>query len=198
MTVDERVSAWWAEFAKNARAAGQHLMLNTLGGSIYLPGTLRRLALRAGGARLGSLPGVGFVLAGQPSNLVLGPNVYMNRGVFVEAVAPVTIGADCAFGMEAMVVTSHHPIDAGRWEPVSTGRGVTVGDRVWVGARALILPGARIDDDTVIAAGAVVVGHCRSHGVYAGVPARRIRDFSPTPATLAERRAASPRPQRSR
>jgi maltose O-acetyltransferase len=151
---------------------------------VLLPGTLRALVFRAAGARLESPPGIGFVFAGRPQNLVVGSNVYMNQRVFIEAVGPVTIGTDCAFGMEAMIITSHHTIDErGRWDARATGRAVTIGDRVWVGARAVILPGARVESDTVIAAGAVVTGHCPAHGVYAGVPARRIRDFSPAADT---------------
>ncbi len=44
-------------------------------------------------------------------------------------------------------------------------------DRVWIGARATILPGAVIEDDVIVASGAVVTGRCLSGGVYGGVPA---------------------------
>jgi maltose O-acetyltransferase len=179
-------SRWVTDTAGHLRQdvllASEHFLLTVLGGSVFLPGTVRKLIFRASGAELESPPGFGFVFAGQAQNLRIGPNVYMNQRVFVEAVGPVSIGADCAFGMEAMIVTSHHQIDtSGRWEAMAVGRGVTIGDRVWVGARATILPGATIESDTIIAAGAVVTGHCSAHGVYAGVPARRIRDLTPAP-----------------
>jgi maltose O-acetyltransferase len=108
--------------------------------------------------------------------------VYFNRRVFVEAIVPVTIGDECAFGMETMILTSHHPFDRyGKWQHEAVGRPVVIGDKVWVGARAIILPGAVVESDVIIAAGAVVTGRCASHGVYAGVPARRIRDFPVEP-----------------
>jgi acetyltransferase-like isoleucine patch superfamily enzyme len=39
-----------------------------------------------------------------------------------------------------------------------------------------VLPGAVVESGCVVAAGAVVTGHCLADGVYAGVPARRLRD----------------------
>jgi maltose O-acetyltransferase len=181
MSAGARLAVLAGQLRESARLAGSQLLFTSIGGSVLLPGTVRRLVFRGAGARLESPPGIRFVFAGRPENLTVGSDVYMNQRVFIEAVGPVTIGAHCSFGMEAMILTSHHALDErGRWDPESTGRGVTIGDRVWVGARAVILPGARVDSDTVIAAGAVVTGHCRGHGLYAGVPARRIRDFSAT------------------
>jgi maltose O-acetyltransferase len=187
MSSGARLAVLGGQLKESARLAREQLLFTSIGGSALLPGTVRRLVFRGAGARLESSPGIGFVFAGRPENLAIGSDVYMNRGVFIEAVGPVTIGTHCAFGMEAMIVTSHHGIDErGRWDPEATGRAVTIGDRVWVGARAVILPGARVDSDTVIAAGAVVTGHCRGHGLYAGVPARRIRDFSAAPDAPAQ------------
>lgn len=54
---------------------------------------------------------------------------------------------------------------------------ITVGDGCWIGARAVILPGVTIGDGCVIAAGAVVSKDCAPNGMYAGVPARRIREL---------------------
>jgi sugar O-acyltransferase (sialic acid O-acetyltransferase NeuD family) len=58
---------------------------------------------------------------------------------------------------------------------VSLGGGVRIGSRVLVGSGASVLPGVRIGDDIVIGAGAVVCEDLEAPGVYAGVPARRVR-----------------------
>lgn len=167
------------DLREDATSAVEHIVFSRLLGSVLLPRTARRLLLRAAGARAGSGPGGGFRLVGRPGDLTIGTSVYMNRGVFVEAVAPVSIGSDSALGMEVMIVTSHHELSpTGAWDSRASGRPVTIGERVWVGARAVILPGAVIEDDVVVAAGAVVTGRLSSHGVYAGVPARRIRDHA--------------------
>jgi maltose O-acetyltransferase len=78
--------------------------------------------------------------------------------------------------MEVLIVTSDHPLEAetGHWQRATTPRPVTIGDRVWIGARAIICPGATIDSDVVVAAGAVVAGHLEAGGIYGGVPAKRL------------------------
>jgi maltose O-acetyltransferase len=164
---------------EDAVIAWQQAVYCSIGGSPWLPRVLRRLVFALAGASLQSSPGIKFVLAGRARNLRVGSGVYMNRGVFIDAIGPVTIGDGCALGMETLILTSHHPIDEqGHWG-AEVGRPVTIGDRVWIGARATILPGAVIDSDVVIAAGAVVAGHARPFGIYAGVPARRIRELGP-------------------
>jgi len=58
---------------------------------------------------------------------------------------------------------------------VALGGAVRVGERVLVGSGAAVLPGVRIADDVVVGAGAVVRDNLDAAGVYAGVPARRVR-----------------------
>lgn len=165
------------DLRQDARWAAQGALSSVLG-TRYLPRALRAAVLRRAGARTESPPGIGFQLVGNPRNLAIGRGCYFNQQVFVEVVGPITIGEDCAFGMQSMLVTSHHPIgDGGRWDGLSVGLPISIGDRVWIGARATILPGAVIEDDVVIAASAVVAGHCAAWGLYAGVPARRIREL---------------------
>ncbi len=171
--------------------AREHVLLTALLGSPFLPRVVRRLLLNAAGARAESAPGVGFSLTGDPRNLSVARGVYFNRATTIEAIAPVSIGANAAIGMQVLIMTSHHAIDAdGRWSDTATGRPVVIEDRVWIGGRATILPGAHIEHDVVVAAGAVVTGRLLAHGVYAGVPAKRIRDLAGAdPAT--DRRATA-------
>jgi maltose O-acetyltransferase len=162
--------------------ATRYTLFSGIGGAIWTPRILRRLIYTCAGAQMRSSPGMKFTFAGNARNLTVGNGVYMNLGVFIEAAAAVTIGDECALGMQAMIVTSHHPLDEhGRWQQDAEGKPVVIGDRVWIGARAIILPGAVIENDVVIAAGAIVTGRCIAHSVYAGVPAKRIREFQPAP-----------------
>lgn len=174
-----------SRLGEDLRFAVSSQILTGVAGSWWTPRAVRRLIFRAAGAQVGSAPGPGFVLAGRARNLSLGHSVYFNQRVFIEAVGRVEIGDHSAIGMEAMILTSHHRIDrAGRWSDESEPRPVLIGERVWIGARSLILPGTIIESNVVVAAGAVVTGHLRSFGVYAGVPARRIRDYSPEGANI--------------
>lgn len=178
--------------------AREYTLFTLLLGSPFLPRAVRRLIASAAGADLASSPGPLFSLTGDPKNLVVGRGVYFNRNVTVEAVAPVRIGDHTAIGMQVLVMTSHHEIgEDGAWSETASGRSVDIGERVWIGGRAVVLPGTVIEDDVVVAAGAVVRGRLTSHGVYAGVPARRIRELgvpgaAPAPAGAATATPAVP------
>ena len=55
---------------------------------------------------------------------------------------------------------------------------VTIGDNVWVGANAVILPGVYIASNVVVGAGAVVTKDLTESGIYGGNPAKLIRAFT--------------------
>lgn len=59
--------------------------------------------------------------------------------------------------------------------------GCVVGNRCLIGMGSIVLDGARIDDDVIIGAGAVVAPrtHCERGGLYVGSPARRVRELKP-------------------
>ncbi|MGA2258645.1 MAG: DapH/DapD/GlmU-related protein [Thermoguttaceae bacterium] len=83
-------------------------------------------------------------------------------------------GSDVSIGPEATVLTlGHDPRSA---EFADSGGDVLIGDRVWIGYRALILPCVSLGEGAVVAAGAVVTGNVDPFTIVAGVPARKIAD----------------------
>ncbi len=75
------------------------------------------------------------------------------------------------------VIGSNHGIRKSspvRSQPWQSSRGVTIGCDVWIGAGAIILPGAEVEEGAIVGAGAVVTGKVPSYAVVAGVPARVI------------------------
>ncbi|WP_424977190.1 acyltransferase [Labedella endophytica] len=54
---------------------------------------------------------------------------------------------------------------------------VTIATGVWIGSGATVLPGLSVGQGCMIAAGSVVTRDCEDNGLYAGVPARRIREL---------------------
>ncbi|MFJ6752651.1 MULTISPECIES: acyltransferase [unclassified Streptomyces] len=119
---------------------------------------------------------------GQEPILTLGNGVVLGRGSHVIADVPLTIGDDCFFGPGVYVTTTNHSYDdpdvpvGKQWprtEPVSIGSGS------WIGTGAVILPGARLGRNVVVAAGAVVRGEVPDHAVVAGAPARIVRSWDP-------------------
>lgn len=127
----------------------------------------------------GLMPGLDL---GPDPILRLGNGVVLGRGSHVIADTTVTIGDDCYFGPYVYVTSTNHSYDDPqqpvgkqwpRMEPVEIGPGC------WIGTGAVILPGARLGRNVVVAAGAVVRGTVPDHAVVAGAPARVVRSWSP-------------------
>ena len=77
-----------------------------------------------------------------------------------------------------VVITSRaHPIAPPRFG-VTEDNPVTIGDDVWIGAGAIVLPGVTVGNGAVIAAGAVVTRTVAPFTVVAGVPAESIRHIA--------------------
>ena len=166
-----------------------HVLVNSFAGHALVPRLLRIAIYRAVGMSIATpdvFSGNTFVGKG---TFTLGPGSFVNRCNYFECRAPITIGRDTAIAMSTLFVTSDHPLDAdGRFSTEARGLPIRVGERCWIGARATLLPGVTVGDDVVVAAGAVVAGDCAPGGLYAGVPARRVRDLKP----VAGRRRTEP------
>lgn len=113
------------------------------------------------------------------TNFAIGSGSFINYGCMFNSRARITIGQRTAVGMNVNFVTSTHIIGtemqrAG--DPIE--RPITIGDGVWIGAGATILPGVSVGDGCIIGAGAVVTSDCLKNGLYFGVPAKRVRELS--------------------
>jgi maltose O-acetyltransferase len=106
----------------------------------------------------------------------IGDRNYFNRNVMIDACGLVEIGDDNMVGPDVYITDSNHRFGGGvapANEPMRTGR-VRIGNRCWIGARAVILKDVELGDGCVVAAGAVVT-HPVAPGVrVAGVPAREM------------------------
>ena len=162
------------------------ILLNTVAGGWLTPRIVRTGIYRLAGMdvrNVGVFTGCTFVGEALVS---IGARTFINRACYFEAVGPITIGDDTLVGMNVMFATSSHPFDdSGQFDVRAEGLPITVGDRCWIGTRVVVLPGVTIGDDVVVAAGAVVTRDCASGGLYAGVPARRLRDIHRRPSTRA-------------
>lgn len=136
--------------------------------------TLRGLYLRGWLARIGAGAGVQMgcrFLNGR--KVTLGPRTIVNFGCLIDGRHyPVTTGSDVSIGPEASILTLGH--DPRSPDFANRGGPVTIGDRVWIGYRALVLPGVTIGEGAVIAAGAVVTRDVAPYTIVGGNPAREI------------------------
>lgn len=116
----------------------------------------------------------------------VGPFVEIQRGVRIGAGTKVqshsficelvTIGADCFVGHGVTFVNDVFAHGGPARGDRSLWRSTTVGNRVSIGSNATILP-VSICDDVVIGAGAVVTKSIDVPGIYAGNPARLLREL---------------------
>jgi acetyltransferase-like isoleucine patch superfamily enzyme len=108
------------------------------------------------------------------AELRIGDGGYLNSGSDISAWRSVVIGDNLRLGEFASVQDwDGHALEEGA-EPRIVP--VAIGDNVWIGRRAMVLPGVTIGDHAVIAAGAVVAGDVAPRTLVGGVPARLLRD----------------------
>ncbi|HET6389427.1 MAG TPA: acyltransferase [Hyphomicrobium sp.] len=111
--------------------------------------------------------------AGENGSLVIGERVFINTGATIVATHSIVIGDDCLIGdFVAIFDTDHHQLEPSQPTRVAP---VRLGNNVWIGRSATILPGVTIGDHAVVAAGSVVTADVPPRTVVGGVPARPIR-----------------------
>ena len=154
-----------------------HLAVNVLAASNLISPRLRRAIYRRCRMSVKSdtvLPGCFFY----GNDVTIEEETWINHRCYFDTRAPIHIGRSCDVGMEVMFCSSSHEIGpasrrAGRY----IAKPITVEDGCWIGSRAMLLPGVRVGAGCVVAAGAIVTSDCEPNSLYAGVPARRIRDL---------------------
>lgn len=106
------------------------------------------------------------------TNIRLGNGVFLNFNCVILDVVEVTIGDRTQVGPAVQIYAADHPRDAKRRrEGIEFGRPVRIGQDVWIGGGAIILPGVTIGDGAVIGAGSVVTRHVPAGDQVAGNPA---------------------------
>lgn len=109
----------------------------------------------------------------------IGTGTFINYDCVILDVVEVEIGADCQIATRVQLLTATHPVDpAARRAGWESGERIVIGDNVWLGGGAIVLPGVTIGDDTVVGAGSVVTRSLPSGVVAAGSPARPIRGIT--------------------
>lgn len=104
----------------------------------------------------------------------IGNRNYFNRNVMIDACGLVQIGNDNMLGPDIYITDSNHSfgnsITPGH-APMKVGH-VRIGDRCWIGAKAIILKDVELGDGCVVGAGAVVTRSFAAGSVIGGMPAR--------------------------
>lgn len=108
--------------------------------------------------------------------LSLGKNVYVNFNLSLVDDTYITIGDGTLIGPNVTIATAIHPEDPKiRQTGYQYNLPVTIGKNVWIGSGAIILPGVKIGDDSIIGAGSVVTKDIPNGVVAVGNPCRVLR-----------------------
>lgn len=112
-----------------------------------------------------------------PYNIFLGSHVILNHGVLLQATkhSSIKAGNNVIFSYRATVLTAERKLEDNEISSDHRYKDVVIGNDVWICANATILPGTVIEDNVVVAAGAVAKGYLNSGWIYAGVPAKPVK-----------------------
>ena len=109
-------------------------------------------------------------------NIKVGDNFYANFDCIILDVREVNIGNNVFLAPGVNIYTATHPLEAKiRESLMEYGKPVNIGNNVWVGGGAIILPGVTIGDNAVIGAGSVITKDVPPGVVVAGNPCRVLR-----------------------
>ena len=107
-----------------------------------------------------------------------GSNVYANFNLTLVDDTDIYVGDKVMFGPNVTVATAGHPIDPElRYQAMQYNIPVHIGENVWIGANAVVLPGITIGDNSVIGVGSVVTKDIPPNVVAVGNPCRVLREI---------------------
>lgn len=109
------------------------------------------------------------------TNIHLGRNIYINYDCVFLDTADIWIGDYVLIGPKVCIVTPNHNFPPEeRRKSMTLAKSVRIGNDVWIGAGAILLPGVSIGDGAIIGAGAVVTHDVPPGETWVGNPAKRI------------------------
>jgi putative colanic acid biosynthesis acetyltransferase WcaF len=87
---------------------------------------------------------------------------------------PVSLGSHSIVSQQAFLCSASHDVDDPRFPMI--GAAIEIGAHAWVCSRAIVLPGVRVGEGAVLAAGAVATRDMNAWSIWGGSPAKRLRE----------------------
>ncbi|MGF7159332.1 putative colanic acid biosynthesis acetyltransferase WcaF [Rhodoligotrophos appendicifer] len=136
-----------------------------------LPGSAhRRVLLRLFGACIGRgvviRPGVRVKF---PWRLSVGDHSWIGEDVWIDNLAPVSIGSNCCISQGAYLCTGNHDWTRGTFNLIT--QPIALRDGSWIAARGVVGPGVVVEEGAVLSLGSVATSRLCSWQIHAGVPA---------------------------
>ena len=114
-------------------------------------------------------------------NLKIGENTFIGHyTLLMGGDSSIIIGDDCDISSNVTIVSGTHKLNPEgiRMAGKGIGKDIVIGNGVWIGASATILPGVTIGDKSVIAAGSIVNKNVSTYTIVAGNPAKPIKKYN--------------------
>jgi len=108
------------------------------------------------------------------NNIQIGNESTINRKCYLDGRGRLYVGSRVSISPEVQIITEDHDYNSVNF--AGRSRDVIIEDYVWIGTRAMILPGVRIGKGAVVCAGAVVTKNVNDFDVVAGIPAVKIKE----------------------
>lgn len=161
--ISSRLKSYWLD-----------LVLLKLSWITYFPShMLRQFVFRLCGMKLGAKStlhvGCRFY---DPKGIEIGSDTIVGDRCFLDGRAKLIIGSHVDIASQVMIYNSEHDLSAEDF--VATLAPVEIGDYVFIGPRAIIMPGVKIGKGAVVAAAAVVTKDVPDFTIVGGVPAKEI------------------------
>ncbi len=117
--------------------------------------------------------------SGSLENICIGKNTTINGNAnFRFKNGHITIGNDCLIARNTTIITQTYELDAQKIISQKTMyvKDVIIGNGVWIGSNTIIMPGVTVGNYAVVGAGSIVTKNIQDFEIWAGVPAKKIRD----------------------
>lgn len=112
-------------------------------------------------------------------NVHFGNGVYANFNLTLVDDTEIFVGNNVMFAPNVVIATATHPINPElRRKQAQYNLPIHIGNNVWIGAGAIVLPGVKIGDDSIVGAGSVVTKDIPSNVVAVGNPCAVLREIN--------------------
>ena len=115
-----------------------------------------------------------YLNALKDGKLNIGNEVFFNHNCSITAMDSISIGNNCMFGNN-IVIVDHNHINTNKELQAYKTKPIIIKNNVWVGANSTILGGITIGDGAIVAANSLVNKSIPDGEVWGGVPAKKIK-----------------------
>jgi len=109
-------------------------------------------------------------------NIKIGNSVVINYGCIMHGFGGITIGDKVMLSPNCQLYAQNHGLAKGKslMHQKNIGKGIKIGNDVWLGASVIVCDGVNIGNGVVVGAGAVVTKSIPDFEIWAGNPAKKI------------------------